>query len=407
MEVSRLLGLPRPLATHGHLPGLDALRAFAVLAVIVFHRQLFDAGWIGVQVFFVLSGYLITRSLYFARKEPLGRYLGTFYGRRSLRIFPLYYATLLVIWLAVAAGFRFSEGVRPGLLYAFTYTYNIYAASPDFQHTKLLGHFWTLAVEEQFYLVWPFLIYFCPERFLGRGLLATILLGPVLHALTYFFGHDLGLPMDARSAAATVVLAPSQVDAFAFGAWAALFPPEATRRQVGAIGAVTLGSALIFLTFGSVTWHSFGFLAPLDQGYGFIWQVTLLNCAAALAIDCVVHERLFPRFLENPVLNRMGAISYGAYVFHFPLQGLVDRVVPSIWPEPLPLFIEIALTFAVASASYRFFESPLLALKKYFPTSDPSKRVSEETVPPDPVAQPAFEPPESVKRPPAQRTSRR
>ncbi len=125
--------------------------------VLLFHQGLLPFGWVGVQIFFVLSGYLITRLLVEARGERLRSYLRTFYGRRSLRIFPLYFAVILVCWLALSAGISLN-GVAAGLPFAATYTYNLFHASSHFEHSKLITHFWSLCVEEQFYLVWPFLI---------------------------------------------------------------------------------------------------------------------------------------------------------------------------------------------------------------------------------------------------------
>jgi peptidoglycan/LPS O-acetylase OafA/YrhL len=362
-------GLPHPTDHRGHLPGLDALRAFAVLGVILFHRQLFASGWMGVQVFFVLSGYLITRSLYTSRDQRLWEYLKTFYGRRSLRIFPLYYATLALISVGLFFGASYSEGVKAGLPYALTYTFNFFHASPGFQHSKMLGHFWTLAVEEQFYLIWPFLIYFCPRKRLGLALFIVAILGPLLRAVAYFYGTQLGLPIEERNAAAATVLTTSHIDAFAIGAWAALFPPSLNTKQLIFVFMTVVIAGVGMLIFYDLPWHSFGYHAPLEPAYGFIWQVSLLNIAGAVLIDALVRERVFPSLFRVAWLRYLGTISYGAYVFHFPVQALVDRGLRS-QPELVRLGAELLITFGAASLSYRFFELKFLELKKHFPVSE-------------------------------------
>src|SRR4029078_7222796 len=163
------------------LPGLDGLRALAVLLVVVCHQYVLSLGWVGVQIFFVLSGYLIPGLLVRDREQPLGSYLRDFYGRRALRIFPLYYAVLAVLLLASVSGIQLS-GVREALPFAATYTYNFwYAAHGTVSY--LLTHFWSLCVEEQFYLFWPFVVYLCPPRYIRHLLMALILLGPIVRAV--------------------------------------------------------------------------------------------------------------------------------------------------------------------------------------------------------------------------------
>ncbi len=152
----------RGAAATGRLSGLDGLRAIAVLLVFLFHDTLLGCGWIGVQIFFVLSGYLITGLLYRAKGVPFGQYVREFYGRRSLRIFPVYFAILTLFWTASRLGLEM-HGLRAGLPFAYTYTYNWYHTTAGFEHSRLISHFWSLCVEEQFYLIWPCLIFSVPH----------------------------------------------------------------------------------------------------------------------------------------------------------------------------------------------------------------------------------------------------
>src|SRR5215510_2780284 len=144
------------------IPGLDGLRAIAFLLVFAFHSEYLQIGWIGVQFFFVLSGFLITGILLDMKKSlPPRDYFFKFYGRRFLRIFPLYYFYLLVmagilLWL-ISVHYRinylkiFFEQVR----YAVLYVYDFFFSTIWFKQSYFLNHFWSLSVEEQFYIFWP------------------------------------------------------------------------------------------------------------------------------------------------------------------------------------------------------------------------------------------------------------
>jgi len=164
---------------HERFPHLDGVRTLAVLLVALFHQEICPFGWVGVQIFFVLSGFLITRILVQAREAPFGVYLRNFYGRRSLRIFPLYFSVVGLLAIGVAAGVSMN-GVREGLIYAATYTYNLFHATNQFKHSKIIAHFWSLCVEEQFYLVWPFLLYFTRPSATRRVLAGIVLAGPLV-----------------------------------------------------------------------------------------------------------------------------------------------------------------------------------------------------------------------------------
>ena len=143
------------------VPGLDGIRALAVLLVVFYHLNLLGLGWVGVQVFFVLSGFLITRLLLELRDgRALGSYLRTFFGRRVLRIFPLYYLFLVVALLLSALAIPSQAGpVQHQWPYVATFTYNWWGMTRFHEKTWFLDHLWSLAIEEQFYLLWPFLVF--------------------------------------------------------------------------------------------------------------------------------------------------------------------------------------------------------------------------------------------------------
>lgn len=227
--------------------GLDSFRFFAFLAVFLYHVRLFPAGYLGVQAFFVLSGFLLTPILVNMRSQlPARKYFLHFYGRRSLRIFPLYYAYLAAISAVAAVALARAGGQHPPALqlealqrfneqvvYGLTYTYNFFHASRDFTHTPLLTHFWSLAVEEQFYLVWPFLLFLVPNARLKIVLLALIAAGPVVRlAEAAVVSGEMHALFLKRLDLVLYVLPFSHVDAFATGGFLALYGRTPSRGLV-------------------------------------------------------------------------------------------------------------------------------------------------------------------------------
>ena len=169
---------------------LDGLRGIAIALVVLFHFGLFPPGWVGVQLFFVLSGYLISDILLTEKGKPFPAYLSRFYWRRSLRIFPLYFF-YLIITSALFAATNEPKSFEIDWPFLVTYTTNfgrlrVSDVGPAF------SHLWSLAVEEQFYLLWPLAVYFCSLASLRRIILATIVLSPVVRAISYFAIRYLG-----------------------------------------------------------------------------------------------------------------------------------------------------------------------------------------------------------------------
>ncbi len=172
----------QPIALGSYVPAVDGLRALAVAGVIVHHLGMFgfasDIGWAGVWLFFVISGFVITNSVdgVAYRGQSFSRKLSIFWARRVRRIRPLYLLMIGVgtIIVLTVPGLRYQVEQLPYLL---TFTYNFHRLSPDYSHTKLFGHYWSLSVEEQFYLLFP-LIYFSVA---GRARVAILVGWYCLH----------------------------------------------------------------------------------------------------------------------------------------------------------------------------------------------------------------------------------
>src|SRR3979409_474403 len=166
-----------------HIKALDGVRGIAILLVILFHCGYLGCGWVGVQLFFVLSGFLITSILLKDRGASLSAYLKRFYWRRSLRSFPLYYLYLLVI-LGAYLLLKIPPAFANQWPYLFTYTYNVRHILPNYDGSQLLIHLWSLSVEEQFYLIWPLLVFVFAARRFKTLLIGIVVAVPLLRLLT-------------------------------------------------------------------------------------------------------------------------------------------------------------------------------------------------------------------------------
>ncbi len=351
-------------ARPSHLPGLDGLRGIAVLLVFAFHeRLLVGFGWVGVQLFFVLSGFLITRILVAQSDQPAKPFFINFYGRRALRIFPLYYATLLALtaltltWQLLRSGTsQTAAQTLEQLPWAWLYAMNFLHVQQGFAHDHVLTHFWSLAVEEQFYLVWPMLIFAIPRKWLVPMLVAVVAAGPVLRAMTWSLAAACSLNPDD----AALVLPWCQLDAFAVGGLFAVQPVSNSKR---CIPWALLAVAMIGLgTNPSPRWWWIG----LDGMPVGLVQLTIglsaLNALCALIVSAVAFEGLGASTLQDRRLVQVGGISYGVYVFHFPIQAATELAAPHM-SLLLKLPLDLMLTLAVSAASYRWLEAPALGLK--------------------------------------------
>jgi len=352
-----------------HIKPLDSLRAIAVFLVILSHwlpvRHVINKvpnGAIGVDIFFVLSGFLITSILLESRlkAEQLSIRKTTafknFFFRRALRIFPIYYLTIFTLFI-----FHDWSGtnIKPAFIYFVTYTSNFYFYKLQ-SWDGMISHFWSLAVEEQFYLFWPWLILLLNKKYLLPLILLFITIGICSQYLL-------------RNMELGDIFTTSCFDAFGLGAllsWIAIFKPYALLSFYKRIRWLALVCSIIF------------FIGLYQQQWMYIPLRTLVSIIALWIITHIVYadkekkQVQFSLLLNNKLLLFVGKISYGMYLYHRILPSLTTEVLNRYLNNSFPfpekyrvyvLFIEnFTLLILIAWLSWFLIEAPLLKLKKYF-----------------------------------------
>jgi peptidoglycan/LPS O-acetylase OafA/YrhL len=369
----------RERAKPGGLPNLDLLRAAAISGVFAFHylsaQFRFPAlGWTGVWLFFVLSGFLITRGLLSETDRPLGDYLARFYKRRTLRIFPLYFAYVSAIaaasWiLAVPLG----PGDPIGWLVVFGENFRNWYWDAG---TPFIDHMWSLSTEEQFYLVFPFAIYAIPARFRNVFLLSALVVVAAVRGLVGQGLVDAGY--SERDVAKTAMVFPFlQWDAFIAGALLAVnekrlaaFPCRilglvaALVCAVSIVAVAELRSALV--TGQRSLWEAILLKGLSHEAFQDVWVFALIIlCCAALTAFAARIGGAGRRVLPLRFFDHVGKISYGMYILHMPLCGWLLRLTARSDKVSFVLsFIGLyLLTALAATVSYRYWERPFLLMK--------------------------------------------
>src|SRR5581483_3482556 len=371
-----------------HYPALDGLRGVAALMIVVYHfltvapiggalhayaSRALGFTWAGVDLFFVLSGFLITGILADSRSRK--HYFRNFYARRILRIFPLYYLVLVVV-LVVLPGVGVPTEVptsyRP---FFWTYSTNFFFASFGWIEHRLT-HLWSLAIEEQFYLVWPLVVFWASDlEKLRRGLPFAVL---TLMALRVVLISN-GVPLNTL-----YLLTVTHCDGLLAGAYLALALksskpiPQAVRKPSWFL---VLGLCIVSVAFSnSFRWNSVGTAPPAWR----LLQATFTYTSLAVLFMMVVYRSIseegsrLRRFFSNAVLRWFGKYSYALYVLHVPVavwlleshgQSLT-RAIGRPWLADVVLFTLFAgSSTLLAYLSWHLFEKHFLKLKRYFSSS--------------------------------------
>ncbi len=357
------------------IKGLDTLRAFAVIFVIIEHwgppfdrqlpvlsfiyKYLIPNGQFGVDLFFVLSGFLITTILLNARTENKNKnrmfIVKNFIIRRALRIFPIYYLMLFILLLL------HYPNLRAHIWYYLTYTSNIL-----FYRSGAWGaipHTWSLAVEEQFYLVWPWAILFVKEKYLKYVFIVSIIVGITGSYMITVVLHKGFQP----------VLVYNCIGCFGMGGYYAYARLNETRQKL-----FTSRFFPVFLITLVVYFH---WIYIYDQFWGhtnFMFRMIDGVIALQMIILAVNNKSEVIRkyLLENRALNYIGRISYSIYLYHYALQPLIDGYLqellqrhsghPIITSFYFSYSIKVIVLMLICTLSYYFIELPLLGLKKKF-----------------------------------------
>ncbi len=387
-------GLPPP-ENRVFYPALDGFRALAVLLVFFEHylSRFYPAlnwGWAGVDLFFVLSGFLITGILFDTRDAA--HRLRNFYVRRSVRIFPLFYGVLLIALLTTPLfHWAWNRAWILWALYLGNYARFLFLNSPlhnlgapfgiiehlrgqPFGHepTIFLGHFWSLCVEEQFYLVWPAVVFLLRRRTTLRNL--CLLSIPLVLAAR--IACLLLVPAPYLQAELLYRVTPLRADALLIGGAAALALRGPERQTVLTLARRLLPLALLaallwVVAFRLVTGHFYHVVAnaPVLDTIGY----TLIDLfAAVLILNLLDLRRPLARAFNLSPLRALGRVSYGFYVFHDLFHLTIARIVSGLTGSSgLVLAYQIAVvafavTLLLSALSYRFFEKPFLRLKSRF-----------------------------------------
>ena len=371
---------PRSAAEPNHKPELDGIRGIALLAVMLSHGGPYVErtttlskffvyamvpGWSGVELFFVLSGFLITGIL--LKSKTAENYFSSFYARRFLRIFPIYYLVLTVGLLAAMHvlwwnAFLPAAGKTRLAYYFYAQNWPMFWPHHLFLKTNGFGHFWSLAVEEQFYVVWPLVIWLLPENAIlmlcGMGLAVAL---PLRVLMVHKFAYDF----------TAMALTTSRMDGLLIGVILAILlrRGQIPRRWIYlcmGVGAGIIGFIAVFhhreLIDTEVYMPTLGITAFALLSGGFL----------------ALSQHRIPRLhhvLCAGWLRTVGKYSYGMYIYHIPVYLICDHFLGTRFGVALPMPLRwallyigflIAVTFLVAKISYDLFELKILALKVHF-----------------------------------------
>jgi peptidoglycan/LPS O-acetylase OafA/YrhL len=379
---------PVAYTSRVHVPALDGIRGIAILLVMAHHftaygmgvrttvldrrvYNLLTVGWCGVDLFFVLSGFLITGILLDAKGAA--HFFRNFYMRRVLRIFPLYYGFLIVVFFLLPLALPVDDNFRSLLDkqgWYWSYLINVWIAFKGWPRNYSVAHFWSLAVEEQFYLFWPLVVFFC-----GRRQLIVVCLACFVVSL----GVRLGFAV-AGNPSAGYVLTPARMDILVVGALLALIVRGPNGLIRFAAWAWPIGGASAAILAAIFVWkHGLHSNEMVVQTIGYPMFAVTFGALLVAALSSSTQSRTGKVF-AHPILVFFGRYSYGLYVFHHPVALIMRTNVAEA--GGLPVFLgsqlpSLVLFFAAATVislslallSWHGYEVHFLKLKALFPQS--------------------------------------
>ena len=374
------------------VPALDGVRGFALIFTLLFHfsfmagvprdalldrvvKQITDATWFGMDLFFVLSGFLITGILYDAKVAGGANYFRNFYARRGLRIFPAHYALLIFMFLvfplvqpmekaAIAA-------IRHDWEWNVTYLANVRIALDHGRRADIfvMGHVWSLSVEEQFYIVWPFVVFLLNRQKLIVACCIAIFAAMLMRVGMTTAGVNTWYPY---------LLSPARMDSLAIGSLIAIAARDP--RDIQLVKRYLPPAALAaaaFIAVLSVAHGEFDIFAPWSRMFGhtslaIVWGMLVFTAATGS------RHLWVNRALEHRILTTLGTYSYAMYLVHLPIAYVlyhrtdVSGVVPPTFGSYLGaelffMFVAFVPTFIIGALSWHLYEKQVLKLKRFFP----------------------------------------
>jgi len=356
----------------GYRRSLDGLRGVAILLVVANHGGLLRDGYgfIGVNTFFVLSGFLITSLLILEQEAHGSVKLSFFYLRRALRLLPALLAMLaafLIYALATMSGRELVNTLHEEFwaLFYFTNWAKILQLGPSLQ----MAHTWSLSLEEQFYFCWPWLLLFLLRRNSRPSLLCWVILGVTRSEAirVFLFTGNFRLAYDQLDRLITGL--DTRADSLLLGAAVAV----AATSNLLPLGSISRRLIALFSVLSVLGLAGLGLFRMLSPGMVYAGWLAASVCAAVLIVQLIVNTAgPINRLLEMTTLVYVGRISYSLYVWHFPIAKILDRYKLAPPDHYWPYWTAI---FPAALASYYLIERPCLRLKRRFQRTEPARPI--------------------------------
>jgi len=343
-----------------HLPEMNSLRTIAVIMTLLAHFSPIEIPymWYGVPIFFTISGFLITTILINSLDNDLGKskitIVKNFMVRRVLRLFPIYYLFILFFFVAKNY-FALSLWKNEFTPYFFTYTPNFLNYQIGNGQMSCFSHLWSLGVEEQFYLFWPWIILFPPAKFRMPIIISMIFISLTYIFINYNNGTIGALPFtNFHTLGVGAILACLYTKQSDVIDWL-----RKNRHTIFYSTFLHLIFVLIFYKGTSAFWHLYR-------------EVALCLCTFSIVLVSIYGwNGLIGFFTRNKQVQYIGSISYGIYLFHMPVPYVYRTIAAKLFPmvhlsDGLFLLVCFAITFILAALSYKYIEKPFLKLKRYF-----------------------------------------